>query len=101
MGDKSIEDTIREMLVERLFLKVEPSEIEDDARLMETFGVDSVSVFEIVVGLEEVYGLSFEDEEFDIEIFQSVRSISEYVRRKIEAQEAAQKESEEKPDVRE
>lgn len=89
MSEKTIEQNIKEMLVERLFLKVQPEEIADDARLMQTFGVDSVSVFEIVVGLEEVYGLSFEDEEFDIQIFKSVQSIAAYVRAKQRASEEA------------
>ena len=82
MEDKPVEETIKELLVERLFLQVEPSEIANDALLMETLGIDSIQIFEIVVGLEETYGLSFEDEEFNIEVFQTVASISEFVRAK-------------------
>ena len=89
MSGKTVELTIKEMLVERLFLKVKPEDIPDDAPLMQTYGVDSVSVFEIVVGLEDAYGLSFEDEEFDIAVFGSVRSITDYVRRKQAASEGA------------
>ena len=85
MGEKSIEQTIKEIIVERLFLKIQPGEIADDALLMETLGVDSVSVFEIVVGLEEVVGISFEDDEFHIEKFQTVRSIADVVREKLAA----------------
>ena len=80
--DASIERQIKEMLVERLFLKISPDEIDDDAPLMEKLGVDSVQVLEIVVGLEEVYGISFEDEEFDIDIFRTVKSIADFVRNK-------------------
>jgi acyl carrier protein len=47
--------------------------------LMEVHNVDSVNVFEIVVGLEEVYGISFEDEDFDIEAFRTVDKIAELV----------------------
>ena len=82
MNDESTEQTIKEMLVERLFLQVSPDDIPDDANLMETLEIDSVSVLEIVVGLEEVYGLSFEDDEFDVSIFESVKSIADYVREK-------------------
>jgi acyl carrier protein len=35
-----------------------------------------------VVGIEEVYGVSFEDDEFDIEVFKTVRSIADFVRKK-------------------
>ncbi len=82
MGEKRIEDTIKDIIVDRLFLKIPPEEIDNDAIVMDTLGVDSVSVFEIVVGLEEVFGISFEDDEFRIENFQSVTSIAEHVREK-------------------
>jgi acyl carrier protein len=85
MSDKSLEQTIKEIMVERLFLKVTPEEIADDALLMEDMGVDSVSVFEIVVGLEEVYDISFEDDEFDIQNFRTPKAIAAYVRGKTEA----------------
>jgi len=77
-----IEDRLKQMMVERLFLKVKPESIPEDAPLMKTLGVDSVAVLEMVVGLEEVYGISFEDEEFDVEIFRTVRSIADFVRAK-------------------
>ena len=77
-----IEDRIKELLVERLFLKIPPATIGDDDDLGETLGVDSVAIFEIVVGLEEEYGLTFEDEDFDIAVFRTVRSIAEFVRAK-------------------
>jgi len=82
MQEKPIEQTVRELLVERLFLQVKPDDIAEDAPLMETLGVDSIQIFEIVVGLEETYGLSFKDDEFNIEVFQTVKSIADFVRRK-------------------
>ena len=88
MNEKHIEQTIKELLVERLFLKIGPEEIADDTLLMEELGVDSVSVFEIVVGLEEVYGISFEDDEFRIETFRTPRSIAAHVRAKLSAGES-------------
>jgi len=82
MVEQRIEDRIKEIIVERLFLKVQPSDIADDDALMEKLGVDSVSVFEIVVGLEEVFRISFEDDEFQIEKFKDVASIAAHVREK-------------------
>ncbi|MBI2192121.1 MAG: acyl carrier protein [Planctomycetes bacterium] len=78
----SLEDRLKAMIVERLFLKIEPSEIGVDDVLMDTLGVDSVQIFEIVVGLEEEFGVVFSEEEFDIELFKSVHSIADAVRKK-------------------
>ena len=83
MGDTRIEDRIKGLLIERLFLKVTPEDIEDDDVITDTLGVDSVSVFEIVVGLEEEYGLSFEDEDFNMEVFRTVHAIADFVRSRL------------------
>jgi len=80
--DRSVEEEIKKIIVERLFLKISPDEIGDDDELMQKLGVDSVQVLEIVVGLEEVYGTDLEDEEFDIEVFRTVRKIADFVREK-------------------
>jgi len=85
--DKSIEQTVKELMVERLFLKITPEQIGDETEIMEELGVDSVSVFEIVVGLEETFGISFGDDEFKIETFRTPKSIADYVRRKLEGKQ--------------
>jgi len=80
--DKPVKQTLKEMIVERLFLSISPDEIPDDANLMETLGVDSVQIFEIVVGCEEAFGISFEEGDFDITTFQTVNAIAQVVQRK-------------------
>ncbi len=77
---------IKEMIVERLFLDVSPDEIGDDDNLSERFGVDSVNLFEIVVGLEEVFGISLADEELSVEAFSTVAKIAAVVERKLAEQ---------------
>ncbi len=81
--EKRIEDKIKEMMVERLFLKIAPEQISDEGSLTEELGLDSVSIFEIVVGLEEMFAVSVEDQEFKLESFQSVRKIADFVRGKL------------------
>ena len=81
-ADDALRMQLKEMIVERLFLNVKPAEIEDDANLMDTYGIDSVNLFEIVVGLEEVFGLSLEDADFSTETFSTVRNIAHYVAQK-------------------
>lgn len=70
---------IKEMIVERLFLDVDPAAIPDNAPLMETYGVDSVALFEIVVGLEEQFNVPMEDVDFQIDTFRTVDSIAAFV----------------------
>jgi len=81
--EKRIEDQLKEMIVERLFLPVDPQEIADEDMIMEKFEIDSVRLFEIVIGLEEIFDISLEDDEFSIERFESVKAIADLVRGKI------------------
>ncbi len=83
MTEKSIEDALREMMVERLFLKLKPEEIDVNAKLAEAYGIDSVQVSELVVGTEAVFGITFEDDDFDPSRFDTVAHIAELVRGKL------------------
>ena len=74
-----LKSRIKKMIVERLFLQVAPEDIVDDAPLMETYGIDSVALFELAVGLEDEFGASLEDADFSVEMFQSVNSIAAVV----------------------
>lgn len=76
---EELKTNIKNMIVERLFLSVAPGEIPDNAPLMETYGIDSVALFELVVGLEEEFDVVMEDVDFQIEAFQSVNSIAAFV----------------------
>ncbi|MFH1708567.1 MAG: phosphopantetheine-binding protein [Planctomycetota bacterium] len=73
---------IKAMLVERLMLPVTPESIGDDVDLREAFDLDSVRLFELVIGTEEVFGVSFEDDAFSMESFATVRKIAECIRGK-------------------
>lgn len=73
---------IKQMIVDRLFLDrkgIKPGDIADGADLMEAFGIDSVELFEIVVGVEEDYGVALEEDEFSIERYQTVDRIAELI----------------------
>jgi len=82
MASEALKSEIKDLLVERLFLRVKPEDIPDTAPLLETLGIDSVALFELVVGLEDVYGITFEEEEFRLSLFQNVESIANFVEQK-------------------
>ena len=83
MEEASVEDKLKAMVVERLFLDIDPSEVDVEANLQDVYGVDSVGLFELVIGLEEVFGISLEEEEFEIDRFVSVGAIADLVREKM------------------
>ena len=79
MDTAAIEAKLKEMIVERLFLSVAPADIETDASLVDKYGVDSVCLLELVVGLEEAFGIAIEDGDFDVRNFISVAALRRFV----------------------
>jgi len=81
-ANAELKQQIKDMIVERLFLSVTPSDIPDEGNLMDLYNIDSVNLFEIVVGLEEDFGISLEDADFSTETFSTVENIAGYVEQK-------------------
>jgi acyl carrier protein len=77
-----VEDRLKAMIVERLMLNAQPSEIGDDDDLIKKWNVESVQLMEIVIGLEEVFGIQLGDDEFSIKKFRTVKNIGDVVRSK-------------------
>ena len=82
MSNERIEDRIKTMIVDRLMLNAKPAEVGDEDDLITKWNVESVQLMEIVIGLEEVFGLQLGDEEFSIKKFRTVKNIAEVVRGK-------------------
>jgi acyl carrier protein len=83
MADERAEDRLKKMVVARLFMKIAPEAIEEDQSLVDSYGVDSVSLLELVVGLEEEFGIVIGDDEFDIKNFESIKALAAFVRSKM------------------
>lgn len=85
MDNAVIESKLKEMIVERLFLNVAPADIVTDASLVDAYGVDSVCLLELVVGLEEAFGIVIEDGDFDVRNFISVAALRTFVSARLPA----------------
>jgi len=83
MDNTTIESKLKQMIVDRLFLSVAPADIQTDASLIDAYGVDSVCLLELVVGLEEAFGIVIEDGDFDVRNFISVAALREFVKARL------------------
>jgi acyl carrier protein len=82
VAEERVEDKIKTMIVERLMLNAKPAEIGDEDDLIKKWNVESVQLMEIVIGLEEIFGIQLGDDEFSIKKFRTVKNIGEVVRAK-------------------
>lgn len=69
---------IKELLVEVLHLKKAPSEI-DDALPLDTLGLDSLNIVDILLGLERMFDLTVDEAELDFSMLESVESLTDFV----------------------
>ena len=72
---------IKEQVIEVLNLEdVEVTDIDTDAALFgDGLGLDSIDALELIVLLEKQYGIKIEDPKDGKKIFQTIRTIAEYI----------------------
>jgi acyl carrier protein len=80
---QALEHTIAQLVTAALGKK--PGSVRpDDPLFSSRAGFDSFSLLELVLRLEDTFGLSIPDEDLDPDIFHSVRTIATYVQSRLE-----------------
>ncbi|MDO9124062.1 MAG: phosphopantetheine-binding protein [Deltaproteobacteria bacterium] len=74
-------EKLKQLIITRLKLAdMTPEMIETDAPLFgEGLGLDSIDALELVLGLEKEFGVVIPDAEVGKKVFQSVRTMAQYV----------------------
>ncbi len=74
-------ERLKELIITRLKLSdLTPEMIDPDAPLFgEGLGLDSIDALELVLGLEKEFGVVIPDAEVGRKVFQSVRTMAQYV----------------------
>ncbi|MDZ4788710.1 MAG: acyl carrier protein [Blastochloris sp.] len=75
MAEKSIEDKVKDIIVEQLSVNAEQVTLE--AKFIEDLGADSLDVVELVMAFEEQFGVEVPDE--DAEKLMSVGDVIKYI----------------------
>jgi acyl carrier protein len=75
MPDKPIDQRVKDIVVEQLGVK--PEQVTPQAKFIEDLGADSLDTVELVMALEEEFGIEVPDEQ--AEKLQSVGDVIKYV----------------------
>lgn len=78
----SIEELIRTYIAQNILFSSNGFPYPDDASFLENGIVDSMNVLEIVMFVEEKFGIKVEDAEIVPENFDSVTQLASYIRKK-------------------
>jgi len=80
--EKSLKEQIKELIIKRLKLEISPQDIDDASPLFgDGLGLDSIDALELVVGLEQEFGISIPDEDVGKEAFASVNALCTYIQK--------------------
>jgi acyl carrier protein len=79
----TIEEQIRQYVADNFLFSDDGYQMSDDVSFLEEGIVDSTGVLELVMFVEETYGVAVRDEEIVPENFDSVSQLAAYVRRKM------------------
>ena len=75
MADKPIDQRVKDIVVEQLGVK--PEQVTPQAKFIEDLGADSLDTVELVMALEEEFGIEVPDEQ--AEKLQSVGDVIKYI----------------------
>ena len=78
MSEKSIEEKVKDIIVEQL--GVNPEQVTPNASFIEDLGADSLDTVELVMAFEEEFGIEIPDE--DAEKLQTVGDVVKYIEEK-------------------
>ena len=78
MAEKSIEEKVKDILVQQL--GVNPEHVTPQASFIEDLGADSLDIVELVMAFEEEFGVEVPDE--DAEKLQTVGDVIKYIEEK-------------------
>lgn len=78
MADSDILNKIRDVVADKL--DADPSDITEDASFVDDLGADSLDVVELIMGLEDEFGIEISDEE--AENIRTVGDAVEFVQEK-------------------
>jgi acyl carrier protein len=81
MQTDDLKESIKEMMVEKLMLKIPKEEIGDDTPFFgpEGLGLDSIDALELVVSLEKQFGVSIPSSDIAKSALVNVNSVHDYV----------------------
>lgn len=76
---KNIENRILQVIIRDLALNISQDELQSATRLDELFGMDSIAIVELAVGIEKEFDIKIPPEYLTVEMFQNLNTIAEHI----------------------
>jgi acyl carrier protein len=73
---------LKKMVLDITQLKISPDQISDNANLFNDCGLDSTSVVDLVIAIEGEFGITIDEDELDVRLFQDLSCLSSFIETK-------------------
>lgn len=85
----SAADMIRDILITKMYVEADPNEITDEQHFHRDLGVDSLGFVELRCQVEEQFGITVSDDDFNPDNFMSIETLTAFIERAKAATHAA------------
>jgi acyl carrier protein len=82
------EEKVRGFVLEHFYVS-DPTELTDDASLIETGFVDSMGYLDVILFLETEFGIAIEDRDLSPQNLETIARIAAFIERKLKAERVA------------
>lgn len=72
---KETVEALKQLVVEATQVNIDPSSISDSANLFNDCGLDSTSVIDLVLSIEDRFGISIDEDELVVTLFQNLSEL--------------------------
>lgn len=90
MNQEEIKSQLRNIIETRLDIDVAGLEVDDDSGLFDdsAWGIDSIDVLDIVLGIDQVFGVKIRQDDDVARHFESINTLSAYIHEQLTATSA-------------
>lgn len=78
-----VEAKVKTILVNKTKFSISKEDINETTNLFVDLGIDSIEMLELIVELENEFGIEFDDDEIDAEVLGDVSKLVELIRGKV------------------
>ena len=96
MSFEDVKDRIVEVMIRELELTFNPDEVNSTSRLDDLFGMDSITITELIIGIEKEFNIKIPAEDLSVEIFQDLKTLTEYVKKRLHDETTMYREGQDK-----
>ncbi len=79
MRKDEIKQQLKQLMVDTWELDISPNDLKDDENNFEKYGINSIDVLELLVIVEEEFGIEIDDNDINSELVESIINMVNYI----------------------